>query len=79
MELEHEKKIKNRIVSSACSSTIKTYEKENIHIEMDSKEKPKAKLSVRPKQCVSIIKINFHFLYLFLLSWFICIYIHILN
>jgi len=62
LELEHEKKIKNRIISSACS-TIKTYEKENIHIEMDSKEKPKAKLSVRPKQCVSIIKINFHFLH----------------
>ncbi|KAG5339534.1 COQ8B kinase, partial [Acromyrmex charruanus] len=53
LELEHEKKIKNRIVGSACSSTVKAYEKENVHMEMNSKEKPKAKLSVRPKQCLS--------------------------
>ena len=63
LELEHEKKIKNSIISSAYSSTVKTYEKENVHVEMNSKEKPKAKLSVRPKQCVSIIKINFYFLH----------------
>ncbi|EGI62215.1 PREDICTED: aarF domain-containing protein kinase 4 [Acromyrmex echinatior] len=50
LELEHEKKIKNRIVGSAYS-TVKTYEKENVHMEMNSKEKPK--LSVRPKQCLS--------------------------
>ncbi|KYN40731.1 Chaperone activity of bc1 complex-like, mitochondrial [Trachymyrmex septentrionalis] len=53
LELEHEKKIKNSIISSAYSSTVKTYEKENVHVEMNSKEKPKAKLSVRPKQCLS--------------------------
>lgn len=56
LELEHEKNIKNRIVSSAYFSTIKAYEKEHVHMEMNSKERPKAKLSVRPKQCVSTIK-----------------------
>ncbi|KYQ58965.1 Chaperone activity of bc1 complex-like, mitochondrial [Trachymyrmex zeteki] len=53
LELEHEKNIKNRIVSSAYFSTIKAYEKEHVHMEMNSKERPKAKLSVRPKQCLS--------------------------
>ncbi|XP_011689242.1 PREDICTED: aarF domain-containing protein kinase 4 isoform X2 [Wasmannia auropunctata] len=53
LELEHEKNIKNRVTNSAHSSVIKVHEKERIHMEMNSKERPKAKLSVRPKQCLS--------------------------
>lgn len=53
LELEHEKNIKNEVANSLPSS-IKVHEKE--HIQMNFKEKPKAKLSVKPKQCVSIKK-----------------------
>lgn len=55
LELEHEKNIKNRIARSARSSITKAYEKEHANdMQMNSKERPK--LSVRPKQYVSIKK-----------------------
>lgn len=57
LELEHEKNIKNKVASSISSSTIKTSEKERVHTQTEPKERPKAKLSVKPKQLVSI-KIN---------------------
>lgn len=54
LELEHEKNIKNRIASS---SIIKAQEKEHANdVHINSEERPKVKLSVRPKQCVSIEK-----------------------
>ncbi|XP_011156489.1 atypical kinase COQ8B, mitochondrial isoform X2 [Solenopsis invicta] len=54
LELEHEKNIKNRIASPAHSSIIKVHEKEHANdIQMNSKERPKAKISVRPNQCLS--------------------------
>jgi len=56
LELEHEKNIKNRVTNFSCSSTIKINEKECIHTQINFKERPKAKLSVRPKQCVSVKK-----------------------
>ncbi|XP_018401944.1 PREDICTED: aarF domain-containing protein kinase 4 [Cyphomyrmex costatus] len=52
LELEHEKNIKNKMMSSNCS-TIKEYEKKRVHMEINSKERSKPKLSVRPKQCLS--------------------------
>jgi len=56
LELEHEKNIKNRVTNSVCPSTIKINEKECIHTQINFKERPKAKLSVKPKQCVSVKK-----------------------
>jgi len=56
LELEHEKNIKNRVINSARPSTIKINEKEYVHTQINFKERPKTKLSVRPKQCVSVKK-----------------------
>lgn len=53
LELEHEKNVKNEIANSVPSSIIKVHEKEHVQ---NFKERPKTKLSVRPKQCVSIKK-----------------------
>ncbi|KMQ96648.1 chaperone activity of bc1 complex- mitochondrial-like protein, partial [Lasius niger] len=53
LELEHEKNIKNKVASSISSSTIKTSEKERVHTQTEPKERPKAKLSVKPKQLLS--------------------------
>lgn len=53
LELEHEKNIKNRVASSISSSTIKTPEEERVDTQTESKERPKAKLSVKPKQLLS--------------------------
>ncbi|KAL6442096.1 hypothetical protein ACFW04_002424 [Cataglyphis niger] len=53
LELEHEKNIKNKIDSSISSSTIKTSEKKYANIQTESKERPKARLSVKPKQLLS--------------------------
>lgn len=54
LELEHEKNIKNSVTSS--HSITKEHEKERVSTQVNSVEKPKAKLSVKPKQCVSIRK-----------------------
>ncbi|XP_077259868.1 ubiquinone biosynthesis protein COQ8, mitochondrial isoform X1 [Temnothorax americanus] len=54
LELEYEKNTKNSIeASSAYSSIIKVHEKEDVHTQMNSIEKPKTKLLVRPKQYLS--------------------------
>ncbi|XP_072760619.1 atypical kinase COQ8B, mitochondrial [Anoplolepis gracilipes] len=58
LELEHEKNIKSKKdASSISSSTIKTPKKESINKKQEnqteSKERPKAKLSVKPKQLLS--------------------------
>lgn len=54
LELEHEKNIKYKVSSSISSSTINTPEKESVNIQTEPKERPKAKLSVKPKQLVNI-------------------------
>lgn len=54
LELEHEKNIKNKVASSISSSAINTPEKESVNIQTEPKERPKAKLSVKPKQLVNI-------------------------
>lgn len=64
LELEHEKNIKNKVANSIPPSTINTPEKECVIIQTESKERPKTKLSVRPKQLVNI-KI-FNYLYIFI-------------
>lgn len=51
LELEHEKNIKNK-TDGSFSSTIEIHEKK--HDQMEPKEKPKAKLSIKPKQSVCI-------------------------
>lgn len=56
LELEHEKNIKNKVANSTSSSTIKTPEKKCANIQTEPKERPKAKLTVKPKQLVSISK-----------------------
>ncbi|XP_011869571.1 PREDICTED: aarF domain-containing protein kinase 4 isoform X2 [Vollenhovia emeryi] len=53
LELEHEKNIKNSVSSSANSSITEAHEKECVHTQMNSIERPNTKLSVRPKQCLS--------------------------
>lgn len=72
LELEHEKNIKNT-ASSAHSSITKACGKEHIH--MNSVEKPKTKLLVRPKQCVNIEK---SLLYLFTPIFIKLIYVSII-
>ncbi|XP_025269973.1 atypical kinase COQ8B, mitochondrial isoform X1 [Camponotus floridanus] len=53
LELEHEKNIKNKVVSSTSPSTINTSEEESVNVQTELKERPKAKLSVKPKQLLS--------------------------
>ncbi|XP_020294935.1 atypical kinase COQ8B, mitochondrial isoform X2 [Pseudomyrmex gracilis] len=55
LELEHEKQMKSKNVSSVASSTVEIHdEKEHVNsTQTESKEKPKPKLSVRPKQSLS--------------------------
>lgn len=59
LELEHEKNIKNKVASSIPSSTINIPEKECVNIQIEPKERPKIKLSVRPKQLVNIKIFNY--------------------
>lgn len=74
LELEHEKNIKSSIASPAHSSITKACEKEHVHMQMNSIERPKTKLLVRPKQHVSIKKeIFIYYIFLFILFIF---YIH---
>lgn len=60
LELEHEKNIKKKVASSSSSTHhLKTSEKEGAHqAQTEPEERPKAKLSVKPKQLVSI-EINY--------------------
>lgn len=75
LELEHEKNIKNNIASSAHSSITEVCEKEDVHMQINSTEKPKTKLSVRPKQCVSIgTKIFIYHTFLYRYEIGMCIY-----
>ncbi|KAL0132178.1 hypothetical protein PUN28_000152 [Cardiocondyla obscurior] len=53
LELEHEKNIKNNTSSSTDSSVIKSHEEKHISTQINSIEKPKIKLSVKPKQSLS--------------------------
>lgn len=53
LELEHEKNIKNKVASSTSPSTINTSEEESVNVQTELKERPKAKLSVKPKQLLS--------------------------
>ncbi|XP_070163350.1 atypical kinase COQ8B, mitochondrial [Polyergus mexicanus] len=53
LELEHEKNIKNKVTNSTSSSTIKTPEKKCANTQTEPKERPKAKLTVKPKQLLS--------------------------
>lgn len=53
LELEHEKNIKNKVASSASPSTINTPEEGSVNVQTEPKERPKAKLSVKPKQLLS--------------------------
>ncbi|KAM0724468.1 Atypical kinase COQ8B, mitochondrial [Formica fusca] len=53
LELEHEKNIKNKVANSTSSSTINTPEKKCPNIQTEPKERPKAKLTVKPKQLLS--------------------------
>lgn len=54
LELEHEKNIKNKVASSASPSTINTPEEGSVNVQTEPKERPKAKLSVKPKQLVNM-------------------------
>lgn len=65
LELEHERNIKNKVATSISSSPINTPEKETANIQTEPKERPKAKLSVKPKQLVNI-KIFNYILYIFI-------------
>lgn len=70
LELEHEKNIKNKIDSSISSSTIKTPEKKCANTQTEPKERPKARLSVKPKQLVSISKYIFNYIYMFIFNYY---------
>lgn len=54
LELEHEKNIKNQTAALISPSIVKAYEKEHTQAQVETKEKPKLTLSVKPKQSVNI-------------------------
>jgi len=74
LELEHEKNIKNSAASSAHSSMTEAYEKEDVHMQINSTEKPKTKLSVRPKQCVSIETKIFIIIFFYIIMKLVCVF-----
>ncbi|XP_032685047.1 atypical kinase COQ8B, mitochondrial [Odontomachus brunneus] len=53
LELEHEKNMKSKAVDSVPLSTYKAQKKEHIYTEVESEEKLKSKLPVKPKQSLS--------------------------
>lgn len=61
LELEHEENIKSKAADSVLLPTYKAQKQEHVHAEVESEEKLKSKLPVKPKQSVNI-KIIFHFL-----------------